>query len=89
MHYNHNFYLTLFLYDITIKDILLFILYDFTVIFNHIFYTADDGGFEMRSYLNKICQAPNLDNLAKESLVFNNAYSSVSSCSPRYNFCLI
>ncbi|XP_076183777.1 N-sulfoglucosamine sulfohydrolase isoform X1 [Ptiloglossa arizonensis] len=43
---------------------------------------ADDGGFEMRSYLNKICQAPNLDNLAKESLVFNNAYSSVSSCSP-------
>lgn len=45
---------------------------------------ADDGGFEMRSYLNKICQTPNLDKLAKESLLFNNAYSSVSSCSPRY-----
>ncbi|XP_076669975.1 N-sulfoglucosamine sulfohydrolase [Andrena cerasifolii] len=43
---------------------------------------ADDGGFEMRSYLNKICQTPYLDNLAKESLLFNNAYSSVSSCSP-------
>ncbi|EZA55070.1 N-sulfoglucosamine sulfohydrolase [Ooceraea biroi] len=43
---------------------------------------ADDGGFEMRSYLNKICQTPNLDKLAKESLLFNNAYTSVSSCSP-------
>ncbi|XP_012214785.1 N-sulphoglucosamine sulphohydrolase isoform X1 [Linepithema humile] len=43
---------------------------------------ADDAGFEMRSYLNNICQAPNLDKLAKESLLFNNAYTSVSSCSP-------
>ncbi|XP_070152839.1 N-sulphoglucosamine sulphohydrolase [Polyergus mexicanus] len=43
---------------------------------------ADDAGFEMRSYLNKICQTPNLDKLAKESLLFNNAYTSVSSCSP-------
>ncbi|XP_043505963.1 N-sulphoglucosamine sulphohydrolase [Polistes fuscatus] len=43
---------------------------------------ADDAGFEMRSYLNKICQSPNLDLLAKESLLFNNAYTSVSSCSP-------
>ncbi|KAG7209724.1 hypothetical protein KM043_011358 [Ampulex compressa] len=43
---------------------------------------ADDAGFEMRSYLNNICQTPNLDKLAKESLLFDNAYSSVSSCSP-------
>nr|CAD7444838.1 unnamed protein product [Timema bartmani] len=43
---------------------------------------ADDGGFEMGTYLNKICQAPNLDALAKKSLIFNNAYTSVSSCSP-------
>uniref|UniRef100_V9IE67 N-sulfoglucosamine sulfohydrolase n=1 Tax=Apis cerana TaxID=7461 RepID=V9IE67_APICE len=49
---------------------------------NAVLLLADDGGFEMRSYLNKICQTPNLDNLAKESLLFNNAYSSVSSCSP-------
>lgn len=49
-------------------------------------FTADDAGFEMGSYLNKICQTPNLDKLAKESLLFNNAYTSVSSCSPRY-FC--
>ena len=50
------------------------------------FCAADDGGFEMRSYLNNICQTPNLDKLAKESLLFNNAYSSVSSCSPRLLF---
>lgn len=36
----------------------------------------------MRAYRNKICQAPNLDALAKRSLIFNNAYTSVSSCSP-------
>lgn len=43
---------------------------------------ADDGGFEMRSYRNKVCQSPNLDILAKNGLIFNNAYTSVSSCSP-------
>lgn len=47
--------------------------------------TADDGGFEMGAYLNKICQTPNLDKLAKKSLIFNNAFTSVSSCSPRYS----
>lgn len=36
----------------------------------------------MGTYLNKIAQTPNLDALAKKSLIFNNAYSSVSSCSP-------
>ncbi|KAJ9590145.1 hypothetical protein L9F63_016730 [Diploptera punctata] len=43
---------------------------------------ADDGGFEMGTYRNKVCQTPNLDTLAKKSLIFNNAYTSVSSCSP-------
>ncbi|XP_052863219.1 N-sulphoglucosamine sulphohydrolase [Anopheles cruzii] len=43
---------------------------------------ADDGGFEMGSYRNRIVQTPYLDALAKESLIFNNAYASVSSCSP-------
>ncbi|XP_014234824.1 N-sulphoglucosamine sulphohydrolase [Trichogramma pretiosum] len=43
---------------------------------------GDDAGFEMGSYLNKICQTPNLDALAKDGLIFNNAYTSVSSCSP-------
>ncbi|XP_075213188.1 N-sulfoglucosamine sulfohydrolase isoform X2 [Lycorma delicatula] len=36
----------------------------------------------MGTYLNKICQTPNLDALGKKSLIFNNAYTSVSSCSP-------
>ncbi|XP_076288464.1 N-sulfoglucosamine sulfohydrolase isoform X2 [Lasioglossum baleicum] len=49
---------------------------------NAVLLLADDGGFEMRSYLNKISQTPHLDQLAKESLLFNNAYTSVSSCSP-------
>ncbi|KAF7989359.1 hypothetical protein HCN44_008033 [Aphidius gifuensis] len=43
---------------------------------------SDDAGFEMGAYRNKICQTPNLDKLAKESLIFNNAYTSASSCSP-------
>uniref|UniRef100_A0A336KLZ7 CSON006743 protein n=1 Tax=Culicoides sonorensis TaxID=179676 RepID=A0A336KLZ7_CULSO len=43
---------------------------------------ADDGGFEMGAYRNKIVQTPNLDRLAKKSLIFNNAFTSVSSCSP-------
>lgn len=45
-------------------------------------YPADDGGFEMGAYRNRICQTPNLDALAKNSLIFNNAFTSVSSCSP-------
>ncbi|OWR52392.1 N-sulfoglucosamine sulfohydrolase like protein [Danaus plexippus plexippus] len=43
---------------------------------------ADDGGFEIGAYRNKICQTPNIDEFAKRSVIFNNAFSSVSSCSP-------
>ncbi|XP_058824335.1 N-sulphoglucosamine sulphohydrolase [Topomyia yanbarensis] len=43
---------------------------------------ADDGGFEIGAYRNRIVQTAALDALAKESLIFNNAYASVSSCSP-------
>ncbi|XP_058130265.1 N-sulphoglucosamine sulphohydrolase [Anopheles ziemanni] len=49
---------------------------------NVLFLLADDGGFEMGAYRNRIVQTPFLDALAKESLIFNNAYTSVSSCSP-------
>ncbi|XP_049774157.1 N-sulphoglucosamine sulphohydrolase [Schistocerca cancellata] len=49
---------------------------------NVLLLVGDDAGFEMGAYRNKICQTPNLDNLAKQSLIFNNAYTSVSSCSP-------
>lgn len=36
----------------------------------------------MGAYRNRISQTPNLDALAKRSLIFNNAFTSVSSCSP-------
>lgn len=36
----------------------------------------------MGAYRNRMCQTPNLDRLAKQSLIFNNAFASVSSCSP-------
>ncbi|XP_068632079.1 N-sulphoglucosamine sulphohydrolase [Battus philenor] len=45
-------------------------------------YIADDGGFELGAYGNKICQTPNIDALAKRGLIFNNAFASASSCSP-------
>ncbi|CAH1154407.1 unnamed protein product [Phaedon cochleariae] len=49
---------------------------------NVLFILADDGGFEMGAYRNRICQTPNLDRLAKNGLLFNKAFTSVSSCSP-------
>ncbi|XP_068157194.1 N-sulphoglucosamine sulphohydrolase [Drosophila tropicalis] len=49
---------------------------------NVILLLADDAGFEMGAYLNKYCQTPNLDKLARSGLLFNNAFTSVSSCSP-------
>ncbi|XP_018566402.1 N-sulphoglucosamine sulphohydrolase [Anoplophora glabripennis] len=49
---------------------------------NALLIMADDGGFEIGAYRNKICQTPNLDELASNSLIFNKAYTSVSSCSP-------
>lgn len=48
----------------------------------HFKITADDAGFESGTYLNKIVQTPNIDALAKKSLIFNKAFVSVSSCSP-------
>ncbi|KAL9894779.1 N-sulfoglucosamine sulfohydrolase isoform 1-T6 [Glossina fuscipes fuscipes] len=43
---------------------------------------ADDAGLEMGAYLNKFSQTANLDALARRGLLFNNAFTSVSSCSP-------
>ena len=45
---------------------------------------ADDAGFEMGAYGNDRIQTPHLDNLASQSVIFNRARTSVSSCSPRY-----
>ena len=43
---------------------------------------VDDGGFEATIYGNDKVKTPNLDALAKKSVVFKNAFTSVSSCSP-------
>ena len=44
--------------------------------------TADDAGFETQVYNNSICKTPHLNKLGSQSLIFNHAYTSVSSCSP-------
>ncbi|XP_013361446.1 PREDICTED: N-sulphoglucosamine sulphohydrolase isoform X4 [Chinchilla lanigera] len=43
---------------------------------------ADDGGFESGVYNNSAIATPHLDALARRSLIFRNAFTSVSSCSP-------
>ncbi|XP_013794846.1 N-sulphoglucosamine sulphohydrolase-like isoform X1 [Limulus polyphemus] len=43
---------------------------------------GDDAGFETQVYNNSICQTPNLNKLGEQSIVFRNAFTSVSSCSP-------
>ncbi|XP_072098627.1 N-sulphoglucosamine sulphohydrolase [Mobula birostris] len=43
---------------------------------------ADDAGFESEVYNNTAIRTPNLNRLAERSVIFNNAFSSVSSCSP-------
>lgn len=44
--------------------------------------SADDGGFESGAYNNSAIATPHLDALARHSLIFRNAFTSVSSCSP-------
>lgn len=44
--------------------------------------SADDGGFESGAYNNSAISTPHLDALARRSLTFRNAFTSVSSCSP-------
>uniref|UniRef100_A0A3Q3M339 N-sulfoglucosamine sulfohydrolase (sulfamidase) n=1 Tax=Mastacembelus armatus TaxID=205130 RepID=A0A3Q3M339_9TELE len=43
---------------------------------------ADDAGFETEVYNNSVVHTPHLRALARRSLLFNNAFTSVSSCSP-------
>ena len=43
---------------------------------------GDDAGFETQVYNNTVCQTPNINALAKRSVIFRNAFTSVSSCSP-------
>lgn len=43
---------------------------------------ADDFGLQTQVYNNTVCKTPNLNALAKRSVTFKNAFTSVSSCSP-------
>ncbi|XP_076444419.1 N-sulfoglucosamine sulfohydrolase-like isoform X2 [Babylonia areolata] len=43
---------------------------------------GDDAGFESQVYNNSVCQTPRLNRLAQRSLIFERAFTSVSSCSP-------
>ncbi|XP_071105801.1 N-sulphoglucosamine sulphohydrolase-like [Haliotis cracherodii] len=43
---------------------------------------GDDAGFETQVYNNSVCRTPNINKLAAQSVVFKNAFTSVSSCSP-------
>ncbi|KAF6739140.1 N-sulfoglucosamine sulfohydrolase [Oryzias melastigma] len=43
---------------------------------------ADDAGFETEVYNNSVVHTPHLRALAQRSLLFRNAFTSVSSCSP-------
>jgi len=49
---------------------------------NVLIFVGDDFGFESPVYGSKICKTPHMSNLAKRSVVFDNAFTSVSSCSP-------
>lgn len=49
---------------------------------NALVIVADDAGFEMGAYANPIIRTPHLDALARQSLIFAKAFTSVSSCSP-------
>ncbi|MEQ2194591.1 hypothetical protein XENOCAPTIV_000290, partial [Xenoophorus captivus] len=42
----------------------------------------DDAGFETEVYNNSVVHTPHLRSLARHSVVFRNAFTSVSSCSP-------
>lgn len=49
---------------------------------NVLLIVADDAGFETSIYGNNKCKTPFLNEFAKKALVFDNAFTTVSSCSP-------
>ena len=49
---------------------------------NVLIIVVDDGGFESGIYGNKKINTENIDQLAKKSVLFKHAFTSVSSCSP-------
>ena len=49
---------------------------------NILFMIVDDGGFESPVFGNSAIKTPNIAALAKQSTIFDRAYTAVSSCSP-------
>ncbi|XP_071093120.1 N-sulphoglucosamine sulphohydrolase-like [Haliotis cracherodii] len=49
---------------------------------NVVLILGDDAGFEMGAYNNTACKTPNFDKLASRGVTFDNAFTTVSSCSP-------
>jgi N-sulfoglucosamine sulfohydrolase len=50
---------------------------------NIVLIVSDDHGREaVGCYGNKVVQTPNIDALAKEGILFTNAFATVASCSP-------
>ena len=45
---------------------------------------ADDAGFEASIFGNRAIRTPHIDRLASRGVRFANAFTSVSSCSPRF-----
>ena len=46
---------------------------------------ADDAGFEASAFGNHAIRTPHIDRLASKGVRFANAFTSVSSCSPRFD----
>ena len=57
-------------------------LFVFVISKNVLLIIADDAGKETPVYMNENVKTPNLDDLAKRSVIFDSAFTSVSSCSP-------
>ncbi len=50
---------------------------------NFVFFITDDiSPDDLGMYGNEVIKTPNLDRLSKRGLVFDNAYNTISSCSP-------
>lgn len=49
---------------------------------NILLITADDHGIQLGCYGDEIARTPNLDKLASQGVLFQNAYVSQASCSP-------
>ena len=53
---------------------------------NFILFIADDVSWDdLRCYGNNDVKTPNIDNLAKNGIIFKNTYLTTSSCSPSRN----